>query len=91
MAPKSLSWDSGELATSTINYEQGRTRTRVEVPIHPDLEARLLANAGVSADLRMRLPGHKSLVVHQRYSHVELEPLRKAVSVLPRLSGEDEG
>jgi integrase len=157
VAPKSLSWDSGELATSTIYYEQGRTRTRVEVPIHPDLEARLLAiagnnpggllrptlartrvdgrhglsrqfahlmrrpastknqvrsarnafsrnsfhslqhsfssalaNAGVSA-LRMRLPGHKSLVVHQRYSHVELEPLRKAVSVLPRLSGEDEG
>ena len=50
-----------------------------------------LANAGVSADLRMRLTGHKSLVVHQRYSHVELEPLRKAISILPRLSGEDEG
>ena len=50
-----------------------------------------LANAGVSADLRMRLTGHKSLAVHQRYSHVELEPLRKAISVLPRLSGEDEG
>jgi hypothetical protein len=46
VAPKSLSWDSGELATSTIYYEQGRTRTRVEVPIHPDLEARLLAIAG---------------------------------------------
>jgi integrase len=158
VAPKSLSWDSMAVATSTIYYKQGRTRMRVEVPIHPDLEARFLAvagdnpvdllrptlartrvdgrnglsrqfaylmsaagldqdqvrsarnafsgksfhslqhsfssalaNAGVSADLRMRLTGHKSLVVHQRYSHVELEPLRKAVSVLPRLSGEDEG
>ena len=147
----------GEASHFDDLYEQGRTRTRVEVPIHPDLEARLLAiagdnpggllrptlartrvdgrhglsrqfahlmsaagldqdqvrsarkafsrksfhslqhsfssalaNAGVSADLRMRLTGHKSLVVHQRYSHVELEPLRKAVSVLPRLSGEDE-
>ena len=27
----------------------------------------------------------------QRYSHVELEPLRKAITVLPRLSEEDEG
>jgi len=27
----------------------------------------------------------------QRYLHVELEPLRKAISVLPRLSEEDEG
>jgi len=50
---------------------------------------RALANAGVSADLRMRLTGHKSLAVDQRYSHVELEPLRKAISVLPRLSGEN--
>jgi len=153
-----LSWASIELANSTIYYQQGKTRAKVEVPIHPDLEARLLAvvgdnprgllcptlartrvdgrhglsrqfakimsdagleqdqvksarntfsrksfhslrhsfssalaNAGVSADLRMKLTGHKSLAVHQRYSHVELEPLRQAISVLPRLSGEDEG
>jgi integrase len=35
-----------ELATSTIYYEQGKTRTRVEVPIHPDLKTPLLAIAG---------------------------------------------
>ena len=40
-----LSWASIELATSTIYYQQGKTRARVEVPIHPDLEARLLAIA----------------------------------------------
>jgi integrase len=34
----SLSWDSVELATSTIYYQQGKTRRRVEVPLHPDLE-----------------------------------------------------
>jgi len=57
--------------------------------IRSDSFSSALANAGVSADLRMRLTGHKSLAVDQRYSHVELEPLRKAISVLPRLSGEN--
>jgi integrase len=152
-----LSWDSVELATSTIFYQQGKTRTRVEVPIHPDLEARLLAiagdnprgllcptlartrvdgrrglsrqfahlmsaaaldqdqvrsarnafsrksvhslrhsfssalaNAAVSADVRMKLTGHKSLDVHRRYTHVEMEPLKHAIAALPRLAGENE-
>jgi integrase len=134
-----------------------KTRTRVEVPIHPDLEARLLAiasdnprgflyptlaltrvdgrrglsrqfahlmsaaardqdqvrsarnafsrksfhplrhsfssalaNAGVSADVRMKLTGHKSLDVHRRYTHVEMEPLKHAIAALPRLAGENE-
>jgi integrase len=45
----------------------------------------MLANCGVSADLRMKLTGHRSLDVHQRYTHVELEPLRNAVGLLPGL------
>jgi len=44
-----------------------------------------LANAGVSADVRMKLTGHKSLEVHQRYTHVQLEPLKQAIAVLPSL------
>jgi integrase len=148
-----LSWNSVELASGIVFFEQGKTEARVEVPIHPDLEERLLAiagdtpsgylcptlaktrvdgrkglsnqfakimrdaglnqhqvksaknsfsrksfhslrhsftsalaNAGISADVRMRLTGHKSLDVHQRYTHMELEPLRKAIAALPKLS-----
>jgi integrase len=44
-----------------------------------------LANLGVSADVRMKLVGHKTLDVHQRYTHVELQSLRAAVAVLPPL------
>jgi integrase len=44
-----------------------------------------LANAGVSADVRMKLTGHKSIDVHRRYTHVEMAPLRQAISTLPSL------
>src|SRR5262249_45152365 len=71
----SLSWDSVELATSTIYYEQGRTRTKVEVPIHPDLEARLLAIAGDNTDgllcptlARTRVDGRRGL--SRQFAHL---------------------
>jgi integrase len=44
-----------------------------------------LANVGVSADVRMKLTGHKSADVHQRYTHMQLEPLKTAIAALPRL------
>jgi integrase len=47
--------------------------------------ASALANAGVSADVRMRLTGHKSFDIHQRYSHLEIESLRAGIAVLPSL------
>jgi integrase len=50
--------------------------------------ASALTNAGVSADVRMKLTGHQSLDIHQRYSHVELDPLREAIARLPRLTKE---
>jgi site-specific recombinase XerD len=49
-----------------------------------------LANAGVSADVQTKLTGHKSLDVHRRYTHVEMEPLKHAIAALPRLAGENE-
>jgi hypothetical protein len=33
----------------------------------------------------MKLVGHKTLDVHQRYTHVELEPQRAAIAALPPL------
>jgi integrase len=47
--------------------------------------ASALANAGISADVRMKLTGHKSLGVHQRYSHIEFAPLKQAIKSLPRI------
>jgi integrase len=44
-----------------------------------------LANAGISADVRMKLTGHKSLDVHRRYTHIELAPLKEAIATLPSL------
>jgi integrase len=47
--------------------------------------ATTLANAGIPEELRMLLTGHTSHVHHQKYSHHDLERLRDAVSVLPRI------
>jgi integrase len=44
-----------------------------------------LANAGVSEEMRMKLTGHLSKSVHAKYTHHELETLRRAVNSLPRV------
>jgi integrase len=45
----------------------------------------LLANAGISEERRMALTGHTTRDVHQRYTHHQLERLRDAIAVLPRI------
>ena len=45
----------------------------------------ILANAGVTEEMRMALTGHATRAIHQRYTHHELERLRDAVAVLPRI------
>ena len=146
-----LSWDSVDLTIGTIRFTQSKTGGQLEIPIHPELEERLLALAGEQRDLlcptlaktrtggrcglsnqfqrlmaeagidrqqehsgqyrlsrksfhglrhsftsalanlgtppevRMLLTGHKSLDIHRRYTHLELQPLRTAVNSLPRL------
>jgi integrase len=149
-----LSWDAIDLDSGIVFYTQNKTGAKVEVPIHPELEERLLsiagdnprgrlcpalaqtaadgrsglsnqfarlmakagldqhkaktgtnvfskksfhslrhsfssalANAGISADVRMKLTGHKSVDVHQRYTHMQLEPLKQAIATLPSLGG----
>jgi integrase len=47
--------------------------------------ASILANAGVSEELRMALTGHTERETHKRYTHHDLERLRDAVAVLPRI------
>jgi integrase len=45
----------------------------------------ILANAGVSEELRMALTGHTERETHRTYTHHDLERLRDAVAVLPRI------
>lgn len=44
----------------------------------------LMANAGISRELRMKLAGHTS-EAHDRYTHFERETLHKELSVFPRI------
>ena len=41
--------------------------------------ASTLAAKEVAPELRMRLLGHATMTVHQKYTHVELEALREAL------------
>jgi integrase len=46
-----------------------------------------LANAGVAVEIRQKLTGHASAEMNAQYTHHELEALRAAVSVIPRIGG----
>ena len=46
----------------------------------------MLANAGVSQEVRMKLTGHKTVAMNSNYTHHELTTLSNAVAKLPRLS-----
>ncbi|MGD0252395.1 MAG: tyrosine-type recombinase/integrase [Verrucomicrobiota bacterium] len=45
----------------------------------------VMANAGVSQEVRMKLTGHKTESVNRGYTHHELEPLRAAIKKIPSL------
>ncbi len=40
--------------------------------------ASLMANAGVSSEMRMSITGHTTKAAHEGYTHLELEPIRAA-------------
>ena len=46
-----------------------------------------LANAGIPAEVRQKLTGHADAAMHQKYTHLELEPLQAAIATLPSLLG----
>jgi integrase len=45
----------------------------------------IMANAGVSQEVRQKLTGHASAEMNKRYTHHELEPLREAIAVIPSI------
>jgi integrase len=44
-----------------------------------------LANQNVSSELRMKLTGHRTAAMHQKYTHHEMDNLRAAVQKIPSL------
>lgn len=42
-----------------------------------------LANANVPAEVRQKLTGHANAAMHQKYTHLELQPLEAAIAKLP--------
>jgi integrase len=42
-----------------------------------------LANAGVAEEIRMKLTGHSSKAMNERYTHLQVAALKKAVTTLP--------
>lgn len=42
-----------------------------------------LANAGVAEEVRMKLTGHSSKAMNERYTHLQVAALKKAVTTLP--------
>ena len=46
-----------------------------------------MANAGISQEIRQKLTGHTSAETNKVYTHHELEPLRAAIAVIPRIGG----
>lgn len=45
-----------------------------------------MANAGIPQEVRMKLTGHSSAEMNKGYTHLDLDPLRAAVNVIPGLS-----
>lgn len=43
----------------------------------------IMANAGVSQEVRQKLTGHSSADMNKRYTHHEIEPLRAAIAKIP--------
>ena len=43
----------------------------------------MLASHGVSEEMRMRLTGHSSRDIHQRYTHINVDQLQQAIDLIP--------
>jgi hypothetical protein len=42
-----------------------------------------MANAGVAQEIRQLFTGHTSAAMNNRYTHLEMEPLRRAIATIP--------
>ena len=65
------------------HHEKGRAVSKKSFHALRHSLASHLANAGVSAEIRMKFTGHSDLKVHAGYTHTEISTLREALEKLP--------
>ena len=63
--------------------KQGRAFSKLSFHSLRHTFASLLANANVPAEVRQKLTGHADAATHQKYTHLELQPLQAAIATLP--------
>lgn len=71
----------------TRHTEEGRANSSLSFHSLRHSFNSVMANAGVSQEIRMKLTGHASAEMNKGYTHHELEPLRAAIAVLPSVAG----
>jgi integrase len=79
---------SGIISGAILERGNGVSRTVNALTFHALRHSfnSVLLNSGVSQELRMRMTGHSSTAMNDRYSHAEIETLRGALNQLPKLS-----
>ena len=63
--------------------KQGRAFSKVSFHSLRHTFSSALANANVPAEVRQKLTGHADDATHQKYTHLELQPLQAAIATLP--------
>ena len=63
--------------------EQGRIFSELSFHSLRHTFTSTLANAGIPVEVRLKLTGHSDAATHQKYTHLELQPLQAAIATLP--------
>jgi integrase len=79
--------EKAKIDPQPIKNGVGKARTKNRLSFHSLRHSfnSILANKDVSGEIRQKLTGHTSDAMNQKYTHLELERLREAVSVIPKL------
>ena len=79
--------EKAKIDPQPIKNGVGKARTKNRLSFHSLRHSfnSMLANKGIASEVRQQLTGHSSDAMNQKYTHLELERLREAVSVIPNL------
>lgn len=77
--------EKAEVKGEVARERKGKGRTINTLSFHSLRHSfnSIMANAGVSQEVRQKLTGHSSAEMNKRYTHHEVEPLRAAIGTIP--------
>lgn len=84
---KNAGIESGNWNAAETGKESGGKRIVPRLSFHSLRHSfnSMLANAGVSQEIRQKLTGHSSPEINKIYTHHEIEPLRAAINAIPSI------